>query len=186
MQHAWKRRDVHTIFLSENLKGRDHMEDLGVCEKITLEWILGIQNGKFCTGFIWLTIGSSGGLLWTQLWTTHQELCSVTLVKTHEPSCKPVSFEKPKSCVNFLSIIWCTVHVQTQVTGGVETPQHHVPYMHMNWRHYLSFLTSEYHNSKRNTYDETYFMSTAASQSTGIIFWGEGEVVFNIPKSSSL
>jgi hypothetical protein len=29
-----------TKFLSENLKGRYHLEDLGVDEKITSEWIL--------------------------------------------------------------------------------------------------------------------------------------------------
>jgi hypothetical protein len=31
---------MHTKFLSENLKGRDHSEDLGVDGKIILEWIL--------------------------------------------------------------------------------------------------------------------------------------------------
>jgi hypothetical protein len=31
---------MHTIFLSENLKGRDHSEDLGIDGKI-LEWTLG-------------------------------------------------------------------------------------------------------------------------------------------------
>jgi len=29
---------MHTIFLSENLKGRDHLEDLGVYGGITLKW----------------------------------------------------------------------------------------------------------------------------------------------------
>jgi len=33
---------MHKKFLSENLKGRDHSEDLGIDEKIILEWILGI------------------------------------------------------------------------------------------------------------------------------------------------
>jgi hypothetical protein len=31
---------MHTIFWFENLKGRDHSEDLGVGEKILLQWIL--------------------------------------------------------------------------------------------------------------------------------------------------
>jgi hypothetical protein len=30
---------MHTVFWFENLKGRDHLEDLGVAEKIILEWI---------------------------------------------------------------------------------------------------------------------------------------------------
>jgi hypothetical protein len=50
---------MHTILVSENLKGRDHLEDLGVDEKITSEWILGKQDGKVWTGLIWLRRGTS-------------------------------------------------------------------------------------------------------------------------------
>jgi hypothetical protein len=32
---------MHTKFWSENLKGRDHVEDLGMDKKIILEWMLG-------------------------------------------------------------------------------------------------------------------------------------------------
>jgi hypothetical protein len=32
---------VHTKFLLENLKEKDHSEDLGIDEKIILQWILG-------------------------------------------------------------------------------------------------------------------------------------------------
>jgi hypothetical protein len=32
---------LYTAFWSENLKWRDHLEDLGVDGKIILEWILG-------------------------------------------------------------------------------------------------------------------------------------------------
>jgi hypothetical protein len=45
-----------TKFCLENLKGRDHLEDLGVDGKITLKltlgWILGKQSGKMWTGCI--------------------------------------------------------------------------------------------------------------------------------------
>jgi hypothetical protein len=37
---------VLTVFLLENLKGKDHSEDLGVDRKIILEWILGKHGGK--------------------------------------------------------------------------------------------------------------------------------------------
>jgi hypothetical protein len=42
MQHAWKRREMHTIFLLENQRGRHHFEDLGMDRGIILEWILGL------------------------------------------------------------------------------------------------------------------------------------------------
>jgi hypothetical protein len=33
---------MHTVFWLENLKGRDHLEYLGVGGRIILEWILGV------------------------------------------------------------------------------------------------------------------------------------------------
>jgi hypothetical protein len=36
-----ERQEMHTTFLSENLKGGDHSEDISVDEKTILEWILG-------------------------------------------------------------------------------------------------------------------------------------------------
>jgi hypothetical protein len=44
-------------------EGKDHSEDLGVDGKILLQWILGKYGGKVWNGFIWLRIGTSGGLL---------------------------------------------------------------------------------------------------------------------------
>jgi len=35
------RSETHTMFLLENLKGRDYLEDIGIDGKIILEWILG-------------------------------------------------------------------------------------------------------------------------------------------------
>jgi len=46
---------MDTLFWLENLKGRDHLEDLGVDGKIILEW-----------SFDWVQLaqdGNSGGLL---------------------------------------------------------------------------------------------------------------------------
>jgi hypothetical protein len=55
---------MHTKLLSENLKGRYYSEDVGIDWKIIiLEWLLGTQGGKMWSGFIWLRIGNSGGLL---------------------------------------------------------------------------------------------------------------------------
>jgi hypothetical protein len=41
----------------------EHSEDLGVDGRIIFEWILGKLVGRLRTGFIWLSIGSSGRLL---------------------------------------------------------------------------------------------------------------------------
>jgi hypothetical protein len=50
-------------FWSVNVKGRDHLEDLGINGKIILELILGKYSGNVWTGCIWLRVGTSGGLL---------------------------------------------------------------------------------------------------------------------------
>jgi hypothetical protein len=47
----------------QNLKEIDHLEDKGADGRIILEWILGKWDGKLCSEFIWLKIGTSGGLL---------------------------------------------------------------------------------------------------------------------------
>jgi hypothetical protein len=52
----------HTKFWLETLKGRDHLEDLGIDRKIILEWILG-KWVKSADAFISFRIGTSGGLL---------------------------------------------------------------------------------------------------------------------------
>jgi hypothetical protein len=55
--------EMHIIFSSGNLKGRDYKEDLGVGGRIIRECILGKKFGKVWTGFIWLRIGTSGRIL---------------------------------------------------------------------------------------------------------------------------
>jgi hypothetical protein len=54
---------MRTKFYSVNLKGKYHSDELGVDGRMILDWILGKQGGKVWTGFIWLRIGTSGGVL---------------------------------------------------------------------------------------------------------------------------
>jgi hypothetical protein len=49
---------AHKLYRSEDVKEGDHFEVLDVRGKIILKW----DAGR-CTGFIWLRIGTSGGLL---------------------------------------------------------------------------------------------------------------------------
>jgi hypothetical protein len=44
-------------------KERDHLEDLHVVCRIILEWILGKESGRVRTGCIWISTGTSGGVL---------------------------------------------------------------------------------------------------------------------------
>jgi len=50
---------MRAIFWLKNLKGRDHIEDLGIDGRIILEWDL----GKVWTGCMWLRIRTGGGPL---------------------------------------------------------------------------------------------------------------------------
>jgi hypothetical protein len=43
--------------------GGDHSEELGADWIVLLECIVEIQVGKVCTGFIWLRLRASGGIL---------------------------------------------------------------------------------------------------------------------------
>jgi hypothetical protein len=54
---------MHIIILLQNVKGRDHAEDVGVDGRIILEWILGKQDEKIWIGCKWLKVRSSGGFL---------------------------------------------------------------------------------------------------------------------------
>jgi hypothetical protein len=45
------------------VKGRDHAEDLGTDGRIILVWILEEKGRKVWNRFIWIRIGTSGGLL---------------------------------------------------------------------------------------------------------------------------
>jgi hypothetical protein len=64
--HVARIKGMHTKFLLENLKGRDHSKDLGVDGKILLEWNLEKECGNLWTEFIWLSTGNSGKFLRTR------------------------------------------------------------------------------------------------------------------------
>jgi hypothetical protein len=50
---------MHTIFWLGNLKGRDHLRDLGVYVKISIGIYLMEMGGKVWTGLIWLRRGTN-------------------------------------------------------------------------------------------------------------------------------
>jgi hypothetical protein len=52
-------RNSYNILIGKP-EGNRPLKDLDIDGRLTLEWI------KLWTGFIWLRIGTSGGLLWTQ------------------------------------------------------------------------------------------------------------------------
>jgi hypothetical protein len=57
VRHVARMEDVaNTIFWSENLKVRDHLEELVLYGNIILKWILGKQSGKLLTECRWLRI----------------------------------------------------------------------------------------------------------------------------------
>jgi hypothetical protein len=58
-----EKKQMYKKFWTGNLTGKEHSEDLGVDGRIILEWILGKEGGYVWTGYIWLRIGTSGGLL---------------------------------------------------------------------------------------------------------------------------
>jgi hypothetical protein len=49
-----------------NLKGRDYLEELGIDGRITLKQIFNKYDVAVFTGFIWLRIWASSGLLLTR------------------------------------------------------------------------------------------------------------------------
>jgi len=57
---------LHIKCWSENLKGRDHFEDLGVDGRIILELMLHNEGEKVWTRCIWLRTGTNVRSLWTR------------------------------------------------------------------------------------------------------------------------
>jgi len=57
-------RSAYTVWW-ENLRERSHLEDPGVDGRMILRWILKKLIWEW-TGLVWLTIGTTGGLLLTR------------------------------------------------------------------------------------------------------------------------
>jgi hypothetical protein len=62
MWRVWETGEVHTRLWLGNLRERDHFRDLGIDGRTILKWILK-KWGGVGIGFIWLRIGTDGGLL---------------------------------------------------------------------------------------------------------------------------
>jgi hypothetical protein len=66
--HAWERRENCIRFWWESQKKRDLLDNRGLDGRIGSQWILGRLVGRMLSGFDWLRIGASGGMLWMLLW----------------------------------------------------------------------------------------------------------------------
>jgi len=53
-----------------NLQGKDNLEYFGANRRIASKWILQTYDRRVWTGFIWLTKGRSGRLLYTRYWNS--------------------------------------------------------------------------------------------------------------------
>jgi hypothetical protein len=49
--------------LVDKPEGKNHLDDLSTGGRTMLLWILKKEDGKVWVGFVWLRIGTSGGLL---------------------------------------------------------------------------------------------------------------------------
>jgi hypothetical protein len=63
MWHAWERGEGCTAFWGKSPKERDHFKDQGIGGRVGLEWILVRLVREVRSGFTWLKIGTSGGIL---------------------------------------------------------------------------------------------------------------------------
>jgi hypothetical protein len=60
MEHVAHMVEMATVWL-ESLNRKDHLEDLGIDEKIIPQWILQQKGGRLQDGFFWFRKGTSEG-----------------------------------------------------------------------------------------------------------------------------
>ena len=63
MWHVLEIGEVHAGFWWDNLRERDHFEDLDVDGRLIFEWIFRKWDEEVWTGFLWIKIMTGGGRL---------------------------------------------------------------------------------------------------------------------------
>jgi hypothetical protein len=56
-------RNAYNFFFLKSLEGRNLLEGIGVDGRVILKLVLKKLGGRVWTGFIWLRLGTSGGIL---------------------------------------------------------------------------------------------------------------------------
>jgi hypothetical protein len=65
LAHVVEIRNVH-IILAENIKERDHLEVVSIDGRIILSFFWKKQGRMMWAAVVWLWLGTSDGLFWTQ------------------------------------------------------------------------------------------------------------------------
>jgi len=60
--HMWKRRKAYSVLVN-NPERKMPLEDLRMDGRLILKFVVKGKNSREWTGFIWLKMGTSGGLL---------------------------------------------------------------------------------------------------------------------------
>ena len=66
--HIWETGEVHTGFWLGDLRGKAHLEDVGVDGRIIFKWLRKTWSRVAWIGLIWLRIGMGSRLLWMRQW----------------------------------------------------------------------------------------------------------------------
>jgi hypothetical protein len=72
MGRTWERQETCTKFWSQNLKGKDHLVELGVAGRIILRWMLMKQGVRVWIEIFWLSIGTGVGFLCEHLQVSYK------------------------------------------------------------------------------------------------------------------